>query len=495
MKERGRNRQDMAIAASLFVLTVLSRIPFRTTMLYSWDSILYARAIGHFDVAAQQPQPPGYIFYVGLISLVHKLVPDENAAIVWVSVFASAAATAALFWLGRMMYGRRVGLMAALFLITSLSFWVHSEVALPYTLLGFLGIASAAVIYNTWQGDVRYVIPAAAVLGLASGFRQDLLFFLLPIFVAGLVGKPRSRVLPAIAVLGAGVLSWFLPTVMLSGGLSAYQAAAALQSNYVVGNASFLGRDGILAVFDNLNFMARFFFWAAAGALPLVGAAVFRFLSPRSRPPVDRRVMFLAAWALPSMIVYIFIHIGEPGYVFSFLPAVLLLAVWGVDDWLKRVVLRLEHVQGLRIFVYAPLALVVCNLALFLFISPKMSAASLARRDRTLSSEIASIRERFDPASTLIVAVYDERHVSYYLPEYPRVKLDPMVKENVNASLDPQIKQVVIFDDYLESAAAQTKERLTLGAGQSLVYISRAPGQKQVTLDWNNRTVALVSGG
>ncbi len=178
-----------------------------------------------FDVTVYYPQPPGHIFYVALIWTVNLLVNDPNAAIVWVSVSSSAAAVAALFWLGRTVFSRRVGLWAALLLATSLSYWTHSEVALPYALLGLLSVVVAGIVYQTWQGKKEYVIPAAIVLGLASGFRQDLLPFLLPLFGAGLIGLPLTRVFKAALVLVAAVLSWYVPSALLSGGFAAPSAA------------------------------------------------------------------------------------------------------------------------------------------------------------------------------------------------------------------------------------------------------------------------------
>ena len=48
----------------LFVITALSRLPFRSSILYPWDSVNYAFGMRRFDVLAEQPQPPGYIVYV-----------------------------------------------------------------------------------------------------------------------------------------------------------------------------------------------------------------------------------------------------------------------------------------------------------------------------------------------------------------------------------------------------------------------------------------------
>ena len=52
------------LAAGLGLITILSRIPFRSRYLFSWDSANFALALEHYNVAFHQPQPPGYPLYV-----------------------------------------------------------------------------------------------------------------------------------------------------------------------------------------------------------------------------------------------------------------------------------------------------------------------------------------------------------------------------------------------------------------------------------------------
>ena len=62
-------------------------------MLYAWYSVLYTKAIVSFNVPIHQPQPPGHIFYVGLVWLMDRLLGDPNSAMVWISVCFAAAAS------------------------------------------------------------------------------------------------------------------------------------------------------------------------------------------------------------------------------------------------------------------------------------------------------------------------------------------------------------------------------------------------------------------
>src|SRR5256885_9983454 len=78
------------MAAVLFALGVLTRIPFQTEFLWAHDSVLYARSIERFDPLDQRPQAPGYLYYVLLIQAVFAIVGDPNRAMTLVSLVAAA---------------------------------------------------------------------------------------------------------------------------------------------------------------------------------------------------------------------------------------------------------------------------------------------------------------------------------------------------------------------------------------------------------------------
>jgi len=485
------NRADWLLTVVLFVSTLISRIPFRTVMLYAWDSVLYSRAIEVFDVRLHQPQPPGHIFYVGLVWLVHNFVADANAAMVWVSVFAAAAAVAALYGLGRVMFGRDIALVASLLLATSLSFWLQSEVAYPYTLLGFLSIAVAATIYPVWSGNKAWVFPAALALGVASGFRQDLLPFMLPLLVAGIWDKGRWRILGAAALLLAGVSAWYVPSALLSGGFSAYREASSLQSDYLMTYFSIFGR-GPGAISTNTDELSHFLLYGLSSALLLVPVILVVATTASGRPLFkDRRLLFLAVWLAPSLLFYIFIHIGEYGYVFSFLPALLLLLSWGLKKAAQLFSDRKGHPESVNRAVWgAALPLVLINMVLFLALSPPQSANRLAARDDILRSRIDTIRDNFEPGRTLIISVFDYQQANYYLPGFHQWNFDPAVEKDPAIAIPDEVDRVVIFEEYLAPADGQPRETLPIDLDQELVAIERQNADS-IRVDWDQRRVYL----
>ncbi|HDZ59610.1 MAG TPA: DUF2723 domain-containing protein [Actinobacteria bacterium] len=490
------NGTDWLITATLFIATVLSRLPFRTGLLYAWDSVLYTRAMDHFDVTIQQPQPPGHIFYVGFARLVEQFTGDANAAMVWISLLASAAAVVALYWLGRAMLGRSVGLVAALFLATSLSFWGHGEIAYPYTLLAFLSVFLAGVMYRAWQGGNVCALLSGLCLGLAAGFRQDLLPFLLPLWAGGLLGKPRRVQAGSVGLLGLAAASWYVPSALLSGGFSAYQEASSVQSDYLMRTSSVFGQ-GLEALAVNLQALGRFLLYALSAALPFAILAPLLLVRRRYREQLgNRKLLFLLVWTVPSVLFYIFIHIGEFGYVFTFLPAVLLMASWGVVVLARDMARALSsrrwphRRERLRpaVMVALVLPVIVLNMLLFLVLTPHLSAERLAANEDIQRSRIETIREYFDADSTLVVSVFNYQQASYYLPEFEHWYIDPVTAGREVLQVPQGIKWVVLFDESLEPGEGEKAMSFPLARKQRLFYLEPVEGTYLI-VDWPARRI------
>jgi len=71
---------DFALALLLGLLTVQTRRPYKLRLPYAWDSLLYIRALDHFDPTIHQPQLPGYLLYVATCTgrSVHPELPDRS---------------------------------------------------------------------------------------------------------------------------------------------------------------------------------------------------------------------------------------------------------------------------------------------------------------------------------------------------------------------------------------------------------------------------------
>src|SRR4051812_33343632 len=93
----------------------VSRVVFVRSTPINWDGVQFVLALGHFDLQAHQPHPPGYILYVLLGRSLLPLWPDPAIALSMLSVLFSAVALPLIYWLARnVLEDERAGVCAAL---------------------------------------------------------------------------------------------------------------------------------------------------------------------------------------------------------------------------------------------------------------------------------------------------------------------------------------------------------------------------------------------
>jgi dolichyl-phosphate-mannose-protein mannosyltransferase len=400
---------DRGVAAGLVLLVIVARLPFATQTLWAWDSVLYARALEHgfdvgVDLADQRPHPPGYLFYVGAGAAARLLTGNSNAALVVISVLASALSAAAVYLLCRRYADRALAVVIALGAATAPLVWTYGEVAMPYALLGLLSIVLAVTLRDARYRPWPAALIASASLGLAAGFRQDVLLLLGPLWLWMLAARSwRERVICA-GALGVAALGWFVPSALLSGGTAAYLASLGGQAGRVSELSPAAGGDALLR---NTLLTVYALWWGLVGfALLLVAAIVARLLSRRR---LSENAAFFALWLVPAALVYVTIHIGDPGYLMSMLPGLYVLCA---------VLLAPIAASAPRAAVAFVALLLVINIGVFVAADTSFSARAIARHDSSLDQRVAFIRGRFPAASTAILAQSEYLTARYYLPEY-----------------------------------------------------------------------------
>lgn len=469
-----RGTTDGLIAAALFVLGVATRLPFRSQVLHHWDSVNFALATVRFDIAAGQPHAPGYILYVAMGWLGNLLSHDPQTTFVWISVLFSGLSASALFYLGSVVFDRRTGIVATLFLLASPLFWFYGEIALPHVVDSFFVILLALFLYNAWAGRDVYLLAAAPVLAGAGGIRPQTAAFLGALCLIALRGV-RVRV-ALLAAIAAAVLSalWLLPLLSLSGGPARYLHVVssfsqafdywAPVSGLLQGNASaFLAGAAKLAMYTAYG--------VGLAGLPLLihGLKVGRFLPSTIDNP---RTSFFVAWIAPALVFYLFVHMGQPGLVFVFLPALLLLAAAAVCNGLAG-----RHIGRLDLMASATILVLVGHAGIFLALPEYLPGpvpqklltwSTIKNLDQRYQTLITAIRTRFPPDRTVLVGA-NWRHVGYYLPEYRLVKL-PAVDANGEAIAS------MASSDVDRPISAQTSGLpLSKNYGLTVVFVDRDP--------------------
>jgi len=437
-----RSQRDTLVASGLLLVTILSRLPFCSHIMYHWDCINFRLALEEFNLAKEQPHPPGYILYVWLGRLVNTFFSGSGAvgdrpqhdALTLISIVASGLAVATLFYLGRAIFDRRVGLVSALLLASSPLFWFYGEISLPHPVDAFLITLCAWWLYRVMRGEHNYAIPAAILLAIAGGFRQQTLVMMAPLALFAMRKVKLSRLALAALVGGAVCAGWFIPLVQSQGGLKTYLEISRAFSDRFMATTSVLHGGGWWGVRRNLIKLGMYTLYAwnlsLIPGLVQVGKSASRQVGGAAGQEKQagvasvawdwEKAVFFLLWLLPFGAFYILIHMGQQGQVFVFLPALFLISAAGLVQLLERWRRWLSVTTAL---------LVAVNVGIFC-LAPEyplggerlrlLTRATLVNSDRYYQDRFEVIRANFAPASTAVLAA-NWHHVEYYLPEYPRL--------------------------------------------------------------------------
>jgi hypothetical protein len=484
-------RFDAIWCVGLVVVGILSRLPFITPILYHWDAINFTLALRQFNIALHQPQPPGYILYVLLGRLVYALVGDPNRALTGISIASSVIAALAVYGLAKRMFDTRVGAAASLLVLSGPLIWFYSEIAKPNIVDAPVVALAAFCLWEVLQGDDRYILPSAIVLGLAGGLRQQTLVFLAPLAIFAFHKKRFSQMLLGGAVTTLIFLASFIPMVVLSGGLAKYFAAVNnLESTFFTQTSIFMG-GGVRGLVSNVAKWVSFTVYSLLLAgLPL---AVWPLVNLRSIPAAFKnvRTWYLAIWILPSILFYTLIHMGSHGLIFTYLPAVLIMAALALVQIADRF-----HSKSRPVLI-GMLAVIVAANGLVFGVVPERPAGNLhivnwntlAENNRFFSSRFDLIRKNFDPARTLILTE-QWRHSQYYLPDYfalssPCISEDALGQQGL-LYLTHQESYTELNGSSVQAALPPNLEILVLFDGPAGCFF---PGE------WNGRLKSLVENG
>lgn len=479
--DRAISRQEILHGLSLFLLTVVSRIPFRSQILYHWDSVNLAFGMREFNVAAEQPQPPGYIVYVWLCRVVDVLFNDAQVTMVWIAIVSSGLAVVATCLLGRAMFGAPTGVVAGLFLASSPLFWFYGEIALPHCLDAFLVTLSAWGLYQTMRGRSGFLYPTVAVLALLGGVRQQSLIFLLPLILFTLRGVGWRRFLAAGSLGVALCLLWAVPLFNSCGGLARYLEVFSNYSSLYTAETSILSAAGWRGVGRNVSKLVRYLLYSWGVALiPPTLYVLIRLLRGRDWERRWEDVIFLGLWCAPTILLYTFVHMGQQGLIFTFFPALIAVSA--------AALVRLLETRSARLRTSMTVLLVAVNASFFLFLPQYplganyfkvLSWDTLRENDAYYEGRFRAIREHFPAESTVVVATR-WRHVQYYLSEYEWLPFPHQVGRYSAEELDLEDPvDVVLFDSRVEDfgGAPDGLRALPLGDDGEMAYLRLESGE------------------
>jgi 4-amino-4-deoxy-L-arabinose transferase-like glycosyltransferase len=417
--------KDNILPLSLFFLTVFSRIPFTSRLLYHMDSAHFALAIDKYDIRVHQPHPPGYFLYVMLGRFINLFIRDANSTYIFISILFSGLAVVAVYYLGKEIFDKKIGIFAAAVALTSPNVWFHGEVALTYIVEAFFSTLIALLCWRILKGKHKYIWLSVFVLGVAGGIRQDTVVFLFPLWLFSVKGVPVRKVLASVGLLGLVCLLWFIPMIRMTGGWNAYYSAFRDLWLFNTGHVSVFEKGwASFKIFSSTLF--RFIFYGIGAGIFVLGLATYSLLRSKRLKSLDReKVFFFSLWILPSFFFYlfVFIHPTNPGYVLIFLPALFVLTAVSIEV----ITMRLQNVLKRDVAVTIMIVIITINALIFILSKYPTSYSEIKTHDELLSVMLTNLRT-VDPSNTVIFITpytfYSLGHIEYYLPEYRVYQID-----------------------------------------------------------------------
>jgi len=474
------------VGLALFGLALLTRLPFATANLYAPDSVLYARGMERFDPFDQRPQPPGYLWYILALRAIDLVTHDPNRAMTIVSALAGAATVVLVYLLATRLYDERTARVSALFVLTAVTFWAYGGVAYPYTLLAALTTLCAFLFWHALdplqtRGDRGLRLLVASVAwGVAIGFRSDLAIFLAPLWLLAATRATIPSAAFSAVTVAAFVGLWVAASALADGGLARFLEALQIQSKFVDDRYSVFG-NGPIAIYRNLYELGRFLGRGLYFLIPLIAVTLISAEARRIELRDRLRTVFVALWLLTPLAFYVFIHVGEYGYVLSMLPGLAIVAARGAIALAKG--LRMP-----RTFKWIVMTVALGNAAIYLLSDTPISARDIARHDRGIDEKVAYLAS-FAPDNTQVVAAYDAVLAENYLQRLPGglplFGYDP-ANQGFTVSLScagaPERKpcggtevDVVLWDDLLRADGPGWQEvRLPHGARLRIARVARS---------------------
>lgn len=448
-----------------------------THLLWEPDSINYALALERFDLRQHIPHPPGYLFFVLAIRVVHHLVGDPNKSIILVSIAANILTACLLAWLANQIAGRWVAFCSTTLLVFNHIFWYYGHLSTIYPMEGLAAISIACATFRSMRGDKGWGVASGLVLGLAGGFRGMIVPLLFPLWAYGIVcrsRKPKNWIGPTLAlVIGVGL--WLVPTCFMTGGLEVYRSESRQLFLFNLRLTSFLFAKEPLVAFGK-NFLAFVTFSLLGLSYLGVVGIVSLSLVPAGRRwfreliKNRERLAFFGLWMGPPMLFYLLTHIPKPGYLMTFLPSWQLLLGWLLVASWKR--FFAEAPTKLPIYVAI---LLTTHVLITTAIHLKFARSLMIKpANDHLGQQLAVPRSSLCPKPTSCLLLLHQvpwRQLYYYLPEY-----------TVGALIDDEVTNL---DDYGSEVGWARGRRAIYASGHVIWTTYPRPTLQQVPIPKN----------
>ena len=324
-------------------LLAWSRWPLMPGQLFTFDDVNLAYSLNRFDIRISQPHPPGYPLFVLEMRVLWWLRFRHIEHMLFALALAgSLAALLLVAWWGNRALGGASGFCGACLLVLHPVFWHAGVTSALRVQLAVISVGVAAASWEAWQGDGRWVLRSAVLLGIGAGIRPETGPLLFPLWAAAAWRAPvtwKERKI-ALAAMAGVVLLWLLPAMIASGGPARYFQACL---DYISDQASVTS--GLFGASES-RWQTTFWqlvAWVFCGVPALALALVAAWRRADGFGLGWPRAAFLGLWFLPSFVFAASVHVEDPGQTLAMAPVVAVAGGYLMDRAVRNLTTQISR--------------------------------------------------------------------------------------------------------------------------------------------------------
>lgn len=462
-----KNSRTAILFLFFFCVGFFSRYLFSLEYLNSLDSIAYALGSLHYSIENNTPTPPGYFLYIMTAKFLNMFFSTPDDSLIFISIFYSGLCASVLFLLGQALFGTSCGIIASLLFLTSPVFWYKGITAYGYINAAFFILLTAYCCYQVYAKNTVYIYWASLSYAVAIGVRPQECISLFLVYLFALSFCTLKQRIKAMGLFGFACFTWFVPLMMMSGGLTNYIHFLQRGSSYLIEN-SILGGSLLTQINNHIERMSLYFQRSYfLGIIPLVYGMGHLF--HLSKIKEDKRIQFLCLLILPILFFNIFFQFAEIGHGLA----------WGVGLFL--VIAESIRLLSPKKIIYGGIvcAIMIFNIVIFLhdfkedfyaynkitFDDRHFNYADAKSVDNHLQEKIRYIEKNLDPSKVVFLSNRFNHQLMYYFPKSLVIRSEILkkkgrkelvscfqgtcteFKEKISLDLPKSFSYFVIFDD------------------------------------------------
>ncbi len=453
---------DILIPLFLAILILITRIPFMSKFLYEWDSVNYALGFNAYNITQEQPHSPGYIFYIALGKGVNYIFNDPNMSMICLAIVFTIFTTILIYFMVKELFGRKLSIVTGILFVFNPLIWFYGDIASIYIFEAFFSVSIAYTSYKLFKGDEKFLYISAIALGLAGGFRIDIVEFLIPlwIFCIWYARPSNKKILTGLILFGLSLLLWIIPTAISAGGIEQYMTILKSTSEAASYTSLLFGA----TIKEQLLNSGACIMWLLLGLSIMGTLAVLSFLTYPRKGLVSKiifylkkpKTIFFLLWIGPALIFYLMIYVVKPGYLLTCIPPIIIILAWIINRLSNIINIKFPNISVKTALTLILTLYIVLNTIYFIYpfeihngeiwetsledmnTSQKVmfgmdvgflyNTAKINANDENTQLHIENILNisNYDPSSTIIVVRditredegFNWRKAMYYLPNY-----------------------------------------------------------------------------